>query len=301
MSSVRPHVPEEELHAFRDGELSPAQRAEIAVHLLGCLLCRAQDGEVEELRGRTAALLARAVPRTTRRAASRRRIMPAAWARSIAATLVAVIGGAAWLALQPGTTPTPRLATAAFVTPGLFADAPSLAAPTRADLARRSLSLAAQTRFRPRVVGPMNIPVSRGSVSGQPIEDIDPAGGAEWEQMSLEAAIDANHGPITRLDGFPVLRVQIRRSTAGERPTVLVRHRTPDGRSLWVVEGRADELTTLSEMFDASGLAMSIPLRTRPDYVGSDANPIRTERMIAVAAYLPTDSLNVLLGKLKRE
>ena len=82
MSSVRPHVPEEELHAFRDGELSPAQRAEIAEHLVGCLLCRAQDAEVEALRGRTAALLALAVPRTTRRAASRRQIVPAAWARS---------------------------------------------------------------------------------------------------------------------------------------------------------------------------------------------------------------------------
>jgi hypothetical protein len=147
----------------------------------------------------------------------------------------------------------------------------------------------------------MLMPVSHGSVGGQPIEDIDPAGGADWESMSLEAAIDANHGPITRLEGFSVLRVQVRRSAAGERPTVLVRHRSADGRSLWVVEGPADELTALSEMFAASGLTMSIPLRTRPDYVGSDANPIRTERMIAVAAYLPTDSLDVLLGKLKRE
>lgn len=301
MSSVRPHVPEEELHAFRDGELSPGQRAEIAEHLIGCLLCRALDAEVEELRRRTAVLLGRAVPRSTRRAAFRHRIVPAAWLRPIAATLVAVLGGTAWLALQPGATPTPRLATAAFVTPGLFADLPSLESPSRADLARRSLSLAAQTRFRPRVVGPMNIPVSHGSVGGRQIDDIDPAGGADWEQMSLEGAIEANHGPISRLEGFPVLRVQVRRSTAGERPTVLVRHRTPDGRSLWVVEGPADELTALSEMFAASGLAMSIPLRTRPDYVGSDANPIRTERMIAVAAYLPTDSLDVLLGKLKRE
>jgi anti-sigma factor RsiW len=301
MTSVRPHVPEEELHAFRDGELSPTQRAEIAEHLLGCLLCRVSDAEVEELRSRTAALLARAVPRTTRRAASRRRMVPVAWARTIAATLVAVIGGTAWLALQPGTTPTPRLATAAFVTPSLFADLPSMGTPTRADLARRSLSLAAQSRFHPRVVGPMIMPVTRGAVASQQIDDIDPAGGAEWESMSLEAAIDANHGSITRLEGFPVLRVQVRRSSTDERPTVLVRHRTTDGRSLWVVEGPADELTALSEMFAASGLSMSIPLRTRPDYVGSEANPIRTERMIAVAAYLPTDSLNALLGKLRRE
>ncbi len=301
MSSVRPHVPEEELHAYHDGELSSAQRAEIAEHLLGCLLCRALDGEVEEVRTRTKVLLSRAVPRSTRRPAVAGRRLLARWAGPIAASLIALAGGTAWLALQPGAAPTPRLATAAFVTPGLFADAMSIATPSSDDIARRSLSLAAQTRFRPRVLGPTVIPVSRGSVNAQGIDDIDPAGGGSWEPMTFDGAIEASHGPISRLDGFPVLRVQVRRSTTGERPTVLVRQRALDGRSLWVVEGPADELTSLSQMFEASGLKMSIPLRTRPDYVGSETNPIRTERMIAVAAYLPVDSLDVLLGKLKRE
>ena len=302
MSSVRPHVPEEELHAYRDGELSSAQRAELAEHLLGCLLCRALDAEVEEVRTRSKILLNRAVPRSTRRpAAIRRRRALSAWGGPIAAGLVALIGGTTWLAMQPGASRTPRLATAAFVTPGLFADAPTIASPSNADLARRSLSLAAQTRFRPRVVGPTIIPVAHGSVGSQALEGIDPAGGANWEPMTLEGAIEASHGPLSRLEGFTVLRVQVRRSTQGERPTVLVRHRAPDGRSLWVVEGPADELTSLSQMFEASGLTMSLPLRTRPDYVGSDANPIRTERMVAVAAYLPVDSLDMLLGKLKRE
>ena len=301
MSSVRPHVPEEELHAYRDGELSSAQRAEIAEHLLGCLLCRALDAEVEEVRARTTVLLSRAVPRSTRRPAAARRRELVARTGLIAAGLVALLGGSVWFALQPGATRTPRLATAAFVAPGLFADVTSIASPSDEDLARRSLSLAAQTRFRPRVVGPLIIPVAHGSVSAQTIDDLDPAGGANWEQMTFEGAIEASHGPITRLEGFPVLRVQVRRSTVGERPTVLVRQRALDGRSLWVVEGPADELTSLSQMFEASGLTMSIPLRTRPDYVGSEANPIRTERMIAVAAYLSADSLDVLLGKLKRE
>lgn len=301
MSSVRPHVPEEELYAYRDGELSSVQRAEIAEHMLGCLLCRALDAEVEEVRARTKILLNRALPRSTHRPAAARRRAVSAWAGPIAAGLVAIVGGTAWLAMQPGAAHTPRLATAAFVTPGLFADVPSIASPSEEDLARRSLSLAAQTRFRPRVVGPLIIPVAHGSVSSQTIDDIDPAGGASWEQMTFEGAIEASHGPITRLEGFPVLRVQVRRSTMGERPTVLVRQRSLDGRSVWVVEGPADELTSLGQMFEASGLTMSIPLRTRPDYVGSEANPIRTERMIAVAAYLPADSLDALLGKLKRE
>ncbi len=301
MTNVRPHIPEEELHAYRDGELSSAQRAEIAEHLLGCLICRALDGEVREVRSRAAVLLNRAVPRSTRQPAARRRAALAGWVGPIAAGLVAVTGVTTWLAMQRGPTQTPRLVTAAFVTPGLFADVPSITTPSRGDLARRSLSLAAQTRLRPRVVGPTFVQVAHTSVGAQPVDGIDPAGGADWEPMSLEGAIQANHGPITRLSDLPVVRVQVREGSSGERPTVLVRQRTADGQSLWVVEGPVDELTSLSRMFEASGLEMSIPLRTRPDYVGTTADPIRRERMIAVAAYLPVDSLDALLGKLKRE
>lgn len=299
MTSVRPHIPEEELHAFRDGELSSVQRAEIAEHLLGCLLCRALEAEVEEVRARTTVLLSRAVPRSTRRPATRRRAL-AGWGGAVAAVMVAAIGGTTWFAMQRGPTQTPRLATAAFVTPGLFADVPSISSPSRNDQARRSRSLAAQVRLRPRVVGPPMVQVTHNSLSAQTVDGIDPAGGADWAQMSLDGAIRANHGPISQLAGLPVVRVQVRESSSGELPTVLVHQRTADGQSLWVVEGPLDELTSLGRMFEASGLEM-IPLRTRPDYVGSDANPIRRERMIAVAAYLPVDSLYALAEKLKRE
>lgn len=273
MSSMRPHVPEEELHAFHDDELSPAQRAEIAEHLLGCLLCRALDGEVIEVRSRTAVLLARAVPRVTGRTIVRRRRF-AAWRGPIAAGFVALVGGTAWLSLQPGPQHTPRLATA-FVSPGLFADIGSIT-PTRRDATRRSMALAAQTHVRPRVMVSAQAPVARGGIDTRPVDDIDPAGGSEWEALTVDGAVEASRGPIPRLEGLAVARVQVRRSSSGERPTVLVRQQTTDGRSVWVVEGPVDEIASLSQMFEASGLTMSIPQRTRPDYVGSEANLSRS-------------------------
>src|SRR5690606_9424740 len=62
-NSVRPHLPEEELHAWLDKQLSRAQSREIAEHLMACLICRALEAEVRGLRDRTTALLAIAAPR----------------------------------------------------------------------------------------------------------------------------------------------------------------------------------------------------------------------------------------------
>ena len=61
-SVVRPHIPEEELHAYCDGELSATQRVEIAEHLLGCLICHSQHAMVEAVRLRATTLLSIAVP-----------------------------------------------------------------------------------------------------------------------------------------------------------------------------------------------------------------------------------------------
>jgi hypothetical protein len=42
---------------------------------------------------------------------------------------------------------------------------------------------------------------------------------------------------------------------------------------------------------------MSTLLRARPDYLGTDEAPVRTIRMVAVASYLPVDSLNAMAAE----
>ncbi len=303
---MRPHVPEEEFHAYSDGELTSAQRAEIAEHLLACLICRSIFGEVQEVRSRSVRLLAIASPRVVKRPA-----LPAVPARTgrvrrpwmgLIAASIAIVGVSTWRAVQPvpANQPTPRLATA-FVAPTLFArvgsalDAANGGAVLTSD--QRTLTLASRAVIHPRVVGPMPsfTPVRRMRPL-EPLAEIDPS--ADWELISWDAAMALAQGSIARLEGYPVSAVRIQRSSSGGRPTFLVRHQLADGRSLWVVEGPVEDVGPVHRLLLASGLSMSMPLRGTPDYVGSDDAPRRTVRMVTIAAYLPSDSLNVMVGRL---
>ena len=79
-----------------------------------------------------------------------------------------------------------------------------------------------------------------------------------------------------------------------------VRQQLADGRSIWIFEGLEDDFADVSDILQASGINVSIPIRTRPDYIfGSQARPMRTVRMAAVAGYLPADSLNALMNKVE--
>ncbi|MES2125054.1 MAG: zf-HC2 domain-containing protein [Gemmatimonadota bacterium] len=289
---MRPHVPDEELHAYADGELSPAQRAEIAEHLLACLICRALYGEVGELRSRTAALLAIAVPRATRRPAARSR-RPLI---GVAAAAAVLIGFTTWLSTPtaPAAPANPRLATA-FVAPTLFARIGNLeASPAEAVSAttdQRTMTLASRAAIRPKVVGSATMtPAVRRMRPIEPLAVLDPSAG--WESMSWDEAKALNGGALAQIDGEAVVTVRIKRSQSGGRPTFMVRHLLADGRSLWVVEGPTDEVGEVYRLLEASGMSIAMPLRATPDYVGAADAPVRTVRMVTVAGYLPVTDLN---------
>jgi hypothetical protein len=302
---VRPHLPEEELHEWLDGQLSRKQNAEIAQHLLGCLICRALEAEVRAVRSRTAALLALAAPR--RRAEPVR--VPSRLRRRVrgavaAAAAVAVVGSTWMVSRQPASSlGGPTLATA-LVAPAILArvvapftgdslrDTPLRPATSRA----RTLTLAQRAAtMSPRMMQPRStgaIPVaSRRLRVADPLLDVGPAGDG-WETTSLQEAREAAAGAIAHLEGIPVNAVRLQPSEVGGRPTAMVRQLLPDGRAVWVVEGAVEELDQVSRVLQASGLTLASPRRARPDYVGTE----RTTRMVTVASYLPADSLDALLG-----
>lgn len=311
---MRPHLPEDELHGFADGALSPPQRAEIAEHLLACLICRAAQAEVDALRARTEALLELAAPRTIAPPRTTRRVHPRVGRRlspMMAAAAVLVVGTGAFTILGTPLGPTgtgtlpPRLATAA-VAPALFAGtALSLDSTSGALIdpalelegSRRTLTLASHAAMDPRVVTPL-LPVT--NVSGRklravdPMATMDPAG---WVATPWAEARRATRGAIAHLAGYPVGAVRLRDNEHGGRPTAMVRQLLPDGRAVWVIEGAAEQIEGLTQLFAASGISMSTLLRARPDYVGTEEAPVRTIRMVAVASYLPVDSLNAMAAE----
>ncbi len=297
---ARPHVPEEEFHAWLDGALSRAQSAEIAEHLLGCLICRAGHADAVATRDRASAILAMAVPGGQRRAItavqapSRRRVGAA-----VAAALL-VTGG--WLANQPATLvlPTPRLSTMAFVAPALHAQMRDAAALVSDGIpVTRVRLLAARAALRPSIVEPDRFAASARSGLLAPATDVDPAMG--WESISWEEALAVAGGSLARLDGLPVSAVQLQRNGPGIRPTFFVKQRLADGLAVWVIEGPAELVQPVHAAIEASGLASSISLRTRPDYVGSDDAPLRTLRLVTVAAAVSKDSVDALSARLRLE
>lgn len=294
---ARPHVPEEELHAWLDGALSRAQSAEIAEHLLGCLICRAAHSEAVAVRDRATAILASAAPMGRRRAlpmvqhASRRRQSAIA-----AAVGVLMLGG--WLANQPATLalPTPRLSTMAFVAPAMHASFLETAALQDNALRSQQRRLSVESPLRPQMVRPAAL---GRVVALAPIVEVDPA--INWEAISWDEALAAAGGSLARLEGLPVTGVRLQRNGSGVRPTFFVKQRLPDGRAVWVIEGPEDRVEPVHAAVEASGLASSVALRTKPDYVTSGESTVRTLRLVTVSASLPKDSVDALTARLRLE
>ena len=313
---MRSHLPEEELHAYLDGQLSSSQRAEIAEHLLACLICRALEAEVRSLRDRSIALLAIATPAEIHGVPMPQRIRRRLVLRPAAAAAVALLAAASWLWTRPAGDAAesgPALATA-FVAPAILARL-TAPAPRETPVIRtvanrrnltRSFTLASRAAMPPRV-----IPVRDVATTGQsnrlravdPMIEVAPSDdGAGWETATLEEARKLAAGSIAHLRGISVNAVRLQPSREGGRPTAMVRQLLPDGRVVWVVEGNTNDLGPVTRMLEASGLTLSSARRALPDYLGTDAQPVRTVRMVTVAAYLPIDSLEALAGaRLKLE
>ena len=303
---VRPHVPEEELHAYADNQLSGGQRTEISEHLMECLICRAQHAEVRELRMRTSEILAIALPKipvalqATEPAAatSPRATASIEWRRALAAAAVIVTIVGAWIT-RPDTTRTAARAALAnvFVSPALFA---SSAPPPGVATDARAQELARRSTITPRVIAgtPAPVRMHRSPAPADPMADFSPAAG--WDAVSWEDAVRASNGALSHLGGLPITAVRIDRAVSkDERPTVVVRHRLPDNRSAWVIEGTEAGLASVQTQLKAIGLALSTPVRTRPDYVGSSENPQRVTRLAMVAAYLEQSDVERLVERLK--
>jgi anti-sigma factor RsiW len=300
-NSVRSHVPEEELHAYSDGELSPPQRIEIAEHLLGCLICRSHYAEVGEVRARTSLLLAIAAPRIIHRPAmpqvlrqATRRRLPGA----MTAVAAAVVGLGLWFSLEAARTdqPTAELATS-LLTPAFLGGldrGDSDAGTMRA----RSLVMASRAMTAPHVL-PARGAAAIAPRMMNPAVEVDPVIANDWVRSNWDDALKAGSGSLARVTGLTVASVRMHASANGGRPVFMVRQQLADGRPVWVFEGPVDDIAPVNQVLQASGIAMSMLSRTHPDYVGLDGQITRTVRIVTVVGHLPVDSLNVLIGKVQ--
>ncbi len=205
---ARPHIPEEEMHAYADNQVSGGQRAEIAEHLMGCLICRAQHAEVRDLRIRTSEILSIALPKipaalqANEPAAATKRPVRLTTRRSalLAAGVALTVIGAASAGNGPTITSARAQLAKVFVAPTLLAT---------------------------------NAPVAP-LLASDPLADFTAASG--WRALSWEAALRLNHTRVRHIAGLPVTAVRVSASADGP-PAIAVRQALPTGGSAWLLTG----------------------------------------------------------------
>jgi hypothetical protein len=326
------HIPDEELHAYLDQALSRSQCVEIECHLAECRRCQAERNAVAAIRDRTTALLADAVPariqipsfeqlvaqHQVRRTLRRRMIERVRRNGLMAAGLVAAVG-LGWL-------------TRGLVAPSAPAATPTIAAnpePAAPSSKSRPASDAPPPSNRVLVaVGPVTatgdqalaldlvptepiqtasrrLPAVRREDRGEPVLQVNAIAADEpfaldglWQGVDLAQALEQTAGNVPRIDGLPILDIQLQRGLGDQRPIVVVAQQHPSGRILRTIEGpieRVEELLEKQATRMAVPLQASWPATTPPDYLGDGAGSARRGlRMLTVTGALPVDSLNAM-------
>jgi len=216
-----------------------------------------------------------------------------------AAIAVAVIGAGMWFSLRPDSSPTDsQLATSLFTPPlipsGGIANDPSGQRARQMVLISRMVGVPG---VLPTRLAPAATPLPRTIEAAA----VDPVLGNDWPEAPWDSALKAGLGSVARVVGLTISSVRTNRTAAnaGGRPNFLVRQELADGRSIWVYEGVMDDFTAISQLLQASGINISVPKFTRPDYIlTARSGPSRTTRLAAVAGYLPADSLDALMSKI---
>lgn len=308
------HIPEDELHAYLDQALSRSQCVEIECHIAECHPCEQLRSRVAAVRDRTTALLADAAPRRVRvppydelvarqaaigirRAASRQRIRSGAL---MAAGLAAAVGAGwfsrGWLAVAPDAKP-----VAAVLPPSpviAFAPAPSAPASPPVNVTRPLGSPAVEPRAERSLVR-VDRAMTDGMVQVNAVapDEESPSFDGLWQTVDAQRAAAETGGNLPRIEGLPILEIQLQRGSGEERPTVVVYQQHPSGKVIRTIEGPMERVEELVARHSAQSLALhaSQPELTPPDYLSDGgANARRVLRIVTVTGLMPADSLNAL-------
>ena len=323
------HIPEEELHAYLDQALSRTQCVEIESHLATCAGCSDARDDIAALRDRTTALLATLAPprgfppildqlraeaaaRTARRHHARR---AAVWAASVAAA-VALGWGANTYFSTPRATHRPSPGTVADAGTDRAMETPIVSPPARPAARpapvqpvtpRRSseptLARTRQPEPAPRfVVGePPRAEVSSATL---PSGEADAGLGGIWRTLSWAGARDERGDSVPHIDGLPVVEVQVGPAkTGGNKSIMVVAQQLKSGEVIRTIEGPAADVSQLLASRAGSTSPSPWPTMDGPGIAGGDgAMAMRHgDRMLAITAQLPNDSLRAMMRRLNAE
>jgi predicted anti-sigma-YlaC factor YlaD len=322
------HIPEAELHAYLDQSLSRSQCVEIESHLADCPACRRERDDIAALRDRTTAMLARLAPprggiapafeelaaeaslRTRRR---RSGIRIGAWAASVAAAMVLGYSASSWLHERTrrefaAGLAVPVSAPALDTAPALVAVAPPAAPSTSKTTPRQSppahgrraasaLALTESTRLAP-LADTSTRPVELSSQLLASADQADFSG--IWRTVSWERARSETGTEPARIDGLPVMQVQVQQARESKKPIMVVAQQLQSGEMIRTIEGPVNDV---SELLAHRGPAAPAPASLTPQ--GAPINTAdgvmamqRGDQLLAVTGRLPSDSLRAMIRRL---
>jgi hypothetical protein len=334
------HIPDEELHAYLDQALSRAQCVEIESHLATCESCSQLRDGIAALRDRTTALLATLAPprrfppildelrdqataRTARRDRTRR---TAVWAASLAAALALGWGANTWVS-RAGAPAAAPVAVRAPATRGAPAD--RAAVPTAPESAPYALAASEGDGHAPRgdatpggtplaralhrdaplpppARAPLTIEPPRTEVSTAtlPSAEADAGPGGIWRTLSWAGARDERGDSVPHLDGLPVVEVQVGPAkTGGNKSIMVVAQQLKSGEVIRTIEGPAADVSQLLSNRPGAASPSPWPTMEGAGIAGGDgAMAMRHgDRMLAITAQLPNDSLRAMMRRLNAE
>jgi hypothetical protein len=329
------HVPEEEFHAYFDQALSRSQCAEIETHLSHCARCQAERAEVAMLRDRTTALLARLSPRPvivpppfeSLRDRRSRQLRFALWRvrfqrAGLWAAGIAAAAGLGWLGRtlldphRPARTTAPIAEVRPPAAPLPSTVAVSVPRDRGPDLGKARPAPLPEpeppTGGGRRSSGPSASATAPGVQTAASVLDLgvapresspvrEPLGengdwfNRIWRVIQWDEAVRTLQGGLPYIEGLPVVGVQMRPGTRGERPTVIVTQQDASGELIQAIEGPVEQVNEVLRR-QPPDVHSSEPTRTPHDYVEDPAGGFRrTLRVLTIAGKLPVDSLNALM------
>jgi hypothetical protein len=301
------HIPDDELHAYLDQALPRSRCVTLESHLAACPGCRARRDATAALRDRTTLLLAQLTPerkrippsfeelqrRAVARPAPRFGWRDAAWAASI---LLAVGVGYAMRTSGPRASSTVAMEQVADIVvpaaPLVNAPVQTPAAASKAPGGRTTESfrapgppredLADQVALEATLPSPRSSEISTDTL---PPETAPTAG--LWRTVAWAEAGTPTGGQPPRVDGVPVVEVQVKPSRDRERetPVTVVAQQLASGQLITTIEGPVEDVWALLSRRGDGGEA-------------AGAETVRQgSRLLAVTGQLPADSLRAMVRR----
>jgi len=126
--------------------------------------------------------------------------------------------------------------------------------------------------------------------------------GGVWRTVSWDGAREEAGDAPPRIDGLPVVEVQVQRGDSGKKPLMVVAQQLASGQVIRMIEGPAPDVSALlgrQPTAEPDSLAPAPERRPAPPAPWGSAFAFRRgDRMLAVTGSLPRDSLRAMVRRL---